>query len=164
MYHIQSSRSSFWFKASKNKLLHCKMKATLYNTESYSINLWFQMLQLRQYLKSHDFSVTLWLSPYSFCDIKLWSNKKQSFTYLNFFFFFSSSLACFCHCLHYIRHLLETLFVHKFSGGHTPLKNMIKVTIRLSYCVRENILISKQSLEEDRKIKNNLFSSSRNYE
>ncbi|XP_071598654.1 trans-2,3-enoyl-CoA reductase-like isoform X3 [Heliangelus exortis] len=35
-------------------------------------------------------------------------------------------LACFCHCLHYIRHLLETLFVHKFSGGHTPLKNMIK--------------------------------------
>uniref|UniRef100_A0A8C2TJA2 Trans-2,3-enoyl-CoA reductase-like n=1 Tax=Coturnix japonica TaxID=93934 RepID=A0A8C2TJA2_COTJA len=37
-------------------------------------------------------------------------------------------LACFCHCLHYIRHLLETLFVHKFSGGHTPLKNMIKET------------------------------------
>uniref|UniRef100_A0A8C8SND4 Trans-2,3-enoyl-CoA reductase like n=1 Tax=Pelusios castaneus TaxID=367368 RepID=A0A8C8SND4_9SAUR len=35
-------------------------------------------------------------------------------------------LACFCHCLHYIRHLLETLFVHKISGGHTPLKNMIK--------------------------------------
>ncbi|XP_066174051.1 trans-2,3-enoyl-CoA reductase-like isoform X2 [Sylvia atricapilla] len=35
-------------------------------------------------------------------------------------------LACFCHCLHYIRHLLETLFVHKFSEGHTPLKNMIK--------------------------------------
>ncbi|NXO50405.1 TECRL protein, partial [Aramus guarauna] len=35
-------------------------------------------------------------------------------------------LACFCHCLHYIRHLLEMLFVHKFSGGHTPLKNMIK--------------------------------------
>ncbi|XP_068043726.1 trans-2,3-enoyl-CoA reductase-like isoform X3 [Anomalospiza imberbis] len=36
-------------------------------------------------------------------------------------------LACFCHCLHYIRHLLETLFVHKFSEGHTPLKNMIKM-------------------------------------
>uniref|UniRef100_A0A7M4EFK6 Trans-2,3-enoyl-CoA reductase-like n=1 Tax=Crocodylus porosus TaxID=8502 RepID=A0A7M4EFK6_CROPO len=35
-------------------------------------------------------------------------------------------LACFCHCIHYIRNLLETLFVHKFSGGHTPLKNMIK--------------------------------------
>ncbi|KAK2541705.1 hypothetical protein Q9233_000611 [Columba guinea] len=39
---------------------------------------------------------------------------------------FNGFLACFCHCLHYIRHLLETLFVHKFSGGHTPLKNMIK--------------------------------------
>ncbi|XP_075785353.1 trans-2,3-enoyl-CoA reductase-like isoform X3 [Pelodiscus sinensis] len=35
-------------------------------------------------------------------------------------------LACFCHCLHYIRYLLETLFVHKISGGHTPLKNMLK--------------------------------------
>uniref|UniRef100_A0A8D0DTQ9 Trans-2,3-enoyl-CoA reductase-like n=1 Tax=Salvator merianae TaxID=96440 RepID=A0A8D0DTQ9_SALMN len=35
-------------------------------------------------------------------------------------------LACICHCLHYIRCLLETLFVHKISEGHTPLKNMIK--------------------------------------
>ncbi|XP_078533715.1 trans-2,3-enoyl-CoA reductase-like isoform X2 [Lissotriton helveticus] len=35
-------------------------------------------------------------------------------------------LSCFCHCLHYLRYLLETLFVHKFSAGHTPLKNMIK--------------------------------------
>ncbi|XP_015677753.1 trans-2,3-enoyl-CoA reductase-like [Protobothrops mucrosquamatus] len=35
-------------------------------------------------------------------------------------------LACICHCLHYIRLLLETLFVHKISEGHTPLKNMIK--------------------------------------
>nr|XP_006005959.1 PREDICTED: trans-2,3-enoyl-CoA reductase-like [Latimeria chalumnae] len=35
-------------------------------------------------------------------------------------------LACFCHSLHYIRHVLEALFVHKFSGGHTPLKNMLK--------------------------------------
>ncbi|NXS47887.1 TECRL protein, partial [Balaeniceps rex] len=34
-----------------------------------------------------------------------------------------------------VQHLLETLFVHKFSGGHTPLKNMIKVTICLSYCI-----------------------------
>nr|XP_020666402.1 trans-2,3-enoyl-CoA reductase-like isoform X2 [Pogona vitticeps] len=35
-------------------------------------------------------------------------------------------LACACHCLHYIRHLLETFFVHKVSEGHTPLKNLIK--------------------------------------
>ncbi|XP_069482198.1 trans-2,3-enoyl-CoA reductase-like isoform X2 [Ambystoma mexicanum] len=35
-------------------------------------------------------------------------------------------LSCFCHSLHYLRYLLETLFVHKFSAGHTPLKNMIK--------------------------------------
>ncbi|XP_020957040.1 trans-2,3-enoyl-CoA reductase-like isoform X2 [Sus scrofa] len=35
-------------------------------------------------------------------------------------------LACFCHCIHYLRYLLETLFVHKVSAGHTPLKNLIK--------------------------------------
>lgn len=145
------------------------MKATLCVTENDSINLCFQMLQLRQYLKSHDFSVTLqfWnISPFSFCNIKLWNNEKQSFTYLNSpppSFFFPCSLACFCHCLHYIRRLLETLFVHKFSGEHTPLKNMIKVTIHLSIFVRENILVSNQSLGEDRKIKNNLFSSPMNY-
>uniref|UniRef100_A0A2R9BR13 Trans-2,3-enoyl-CoA reductase-like n=1 Tax=Pan paniscus TaxID=9597 RepID=A0A2R9BR13_PANPA len=36
-------------------------------------------------------------------------------------------LACFCHCIHYIRYLLETLFVHKVSAGHTPLKNLIMI-------------------------------------
>ncbi|XP_072476983.1 trans-2,3-enoyl-CoA reductase-like isoform X2 [Notamacropus eugenii] len=35
-------------------------------------------------------------------------------------------LACFCHCLHYARYLLETVFVHKLSEEHTPLKNLIK--------------------------------------
>lgn len=48
-----------------------------------------------------------------------------------FMFYFLSSLACFCHCIHYIRHLLETLFVHKVSSGHTPLKNLIKVGINI---------------------------------
>lgn len=48
------------------------------------------MLQLRQNLKSHSFTVTLqfWnISPRSFHDIKLWSNKNQSFAYLHFLFF-----------------------------------------------------------------------------
>ncbi|XP_053462735.1 trans-2,3-enoyl-CoA reductase-like isoform X1 [Nycticebus coucang] len=35
-------------------------------------------------------------------------------------------LACVCHCAHYLRCLLETLFVHKVSAGHTPLKNLMK--------------------------------------
>ncbi|XP_006877383.1 PREDICTED: trans-2,3-enoyl-CoA reductase-like [Chrysochloris asiatica] len=34
-------------------------------------------------------------------------------------------LACFCHCIHYIRCLMETLFVHKVSGRHTPLTNLV---------------------------------------
>ncbi|XP_035281829.1 trans-2,3-enoyl-CoA reductase-like isoform X3 [Anguilla anguilla] len=35
-------------------------------------------------------------------------------------------LACFCHSLHYIKHLLETLFVHKLCDGCTPLRNLLK--------------------------------------
>lgn len=53
------------------------------------ISLILQMLQLRQYLKPHGFGVTLqfWnISPSSFCDIQLWSNKKQFSTYLHFLF------------------------------------------------------------------------------
>ncbi|KAG8139684.1 hypothetical protein E2320_002431 [Naja naja] len=47
-------------------------------------------------------------------------------------------LACICHCLHYIRLLLETLFVHKISEGHTPLKNMIKVINIHKYTIEMN--------------------------
>ncbi|XP_048827374.1 trans-2,3-enoyl-CoA reductase-like isoform X2 [Brienomyrus brachyistius] len=35
-------------------------------------------------------------------------------------------LACFCHSLHYVKHLLETLFVHRLSDGYTPLRNLLK--------------------------------------
>ncbi|XP_046904797.1 trans-2,3-enoyl-CoA reductase-like isoform X1 [Hypomesus transpacificus] len=36
-------------------------------------------------------------------------------------------LACFCHSLHYVKHLLETLFVHSDSDGCTPLGGLLKV-------------------------------------
>ncbi|XP_023665184.2 trans-2,3-enoyl-CoA reductase-like isoform X1 [Paramormyrops kingsleyae] len=35
-------------------------------------------------------------------------------------------LACFCHSLHYVKHLLETLYVHRLSDGYTPLRNLLK--------------------------------------
>ncbi|KAL4641507.1 trans-2,3-enoyl-CoA reductase-like [Arapaima gigas] len=35
-------------------------------------------------------------------------------------------LACFCHSLHYIKHLLETLFVHRLSAGYAPVRNLLK--------------------------------------
>uniref|UniRef100_A0A8C9S1B9 TECR-like N-terminal domain-containing protein n=1 Tax=Scleropages formosus TaxID=113540 RepID=A0A8C9S1B9_SCLFO len=35
-------------------------------------------------------------------------------------------LACFCHSLHYVKHLLETLFVHRLSEGYTPVQNLLK--------------------------------------
>ncbi|CAI9575759.1 unnamed protein product, partial [Staurois parvus] len=38
-------------------------------------------------------------------------------------------LACCCHSFHYIKRLIETLFVHRFSTGTLPLKSMVK------YCI-----------------------------
>lgn len=59
------------------------------------------------------------------------------------FMYFFSSLASLFHCIHYIRYLLETLFVHKVSAGHTPLKNLIQVGINV-ICIL--IIIEKMSI------------------
>ncbi|XP_034977871.1 very-long-chain enoyl-CoA reductase-like isoform X1 [Zootoca vivipara] len=36
------------------------------------------------------------------------------------------NLACICHSFHYIKRLIETIFVHRFSHGTMPLRNIVK--------------------------------------
>ncbi|XP_034634141.1 very-long-chain enoyl-CoA reductase-like isoform X4 [Trachemys scripta elegans] len=36
------------------------------------------------------------------------------------------NLACICHSFHYIKRLIETIFVHRFSHGTMPLRSIIK--------------------------------------
>lgn len=37
------------------------------------------------------------------------------------------SLACMCHSFHYVKRILETIFVHRISHGTMPLRNIFKV-------------------------------------
>lgn len=37
------------------------------------------------------------------------------------------SLACMCHSFHYVKRILETVFVHRISHGTMPLRNIFKV-------------------------------------
>ncbi|XP_042185094.1 very-long-chain enoyl-CoA reductase isoform X2 [Oncorhynchus tshawytscha] len=36
------------------------------------------------------------------------------------------TLACVCHCFHYFRRLLETVFIHRFSDGTLPLQIIMR--------------------------------------
>ncbi|KAL0966911.1 hypothetical protein UPYG_G00302140 [Umbra pygmaea] len=40
--------------------------------------------------------------------------------------YFVVMLACVCHCLHYFRRLLETIFIHRFSKGTLPLQTIMR--------------------------------------
>ncbi|XP_063795932.1 very-long-chain enoyl-CoA reductase-like isoform X3 [Pseudophryne corroboree] len=39
-------------------------------------------------------------------------------------------LACCCHSFHYIKRLIETIFVHRFSHGTMPLKSIVKIVLQ----------------------------------
>uniref|UniRef100_A0A8D2J0R2 3-oxo-5-alpha-steroid 4-dehydrogenase C-terminal domain-containing protein n=1 Tax=Varanus komodoensis TaxID=61221 RepID=A0A8D2J0R2_VARKO len=43
------------------------------------------------------------------------------------------NLACICHSFHYIKRLIETIFVHRFSHGTMPLRNIVKVNCHKIY-------------------------------
>lgn len=62
------------------------------------------------------------------------------------------SLACMCHSLHYIKRILETMFVHRISHGTMPLRNIFKVSERhnfdfwISFLLIINMINTKQRL------------------
>lgn len=55
------------------------------------------------------------------------------FSFLKCFYLAVSSLACICHSFHYIKRLIETIFVHRFSHGTMPLRNIVKVNCHKIY-------------------------------
>ncbi|KAF3836108.1 hypothetical protein F7725_028666 [Dissostichus mawsoni] len=38
-------------------------------------------------------------------------------------------LACACHTCHYMKKLIETIFVHRFSHGTMPLRTIVRMSI-----------------------------------
>lgn len=47
------------------------------------------------------------------------------------------SLACICHSFHYIKRLIETIFVHRFSHGTMPLRTIARVGTARSQSTHE---------------------------
>ncbi|TSU75981.1 Very-long-chain enoyl-CoA reductase [Bagarius yarrelli] len=45
------------------------------------------------------------------------------------------SLVCVCHSLHYIKRLMETVFVHRFTHGTLPLGVIMKVGVWVSFSI-----------------------------
>ncbi|KAG8132672.1 hypothetical protein E2320_010518, partial [Naja naja] len=59
-------------------------------------------------------------------DDRFTSGRHPVVNFLKRFYLAVSSLACICHSFHYIKRLIETIFVHRFSHGTMPLRNIVK--------------------------------------
>lgn len=72
-------------------------------------------------LQHHFRSVPIW------CRIKSHESiQDQRYMYYKCMCNFCS-LACMCHSFHYVKRILETIFVHRISHGTMPLRNIFKV-------------------------------------
>lgn len=50
------------------------------------------------------------------------------------------SLACMCHSFHYVKRILETIFVHRISHGTMPLRNIFKVNELIKPYIQTSVL------------------------
>jgi len=50
------------------------------------------------------------------------------------FYTLTHSLAAICWSFHYIKRLLETVFVHRFSHATMPVANLYRVSVPPLYC------------------------------
>uniref|UniRef100_A0A673ZGZ5 Trans-2,3-enoyl-CoA reductase-like 2a n=1 Tax=Salmo trutta TaxID=8032 RepID=A0A673ZGZ5_SALTR len=66
--------------------------------------------------------LSLSLSPH----LSLSLSRLSSLSSLIFLVSLSFRLACACHTCHYIKRLIETIFVHRFSHGTMPLRTIIR--------------------------------------
>lgn len=84
--------------------------------------------------KFNNFSSQIWNLLQKQSDEVAYRNKNVStlvkWTYLYFWPHPSSPsrrLACVCHTFHYMKRLIETIFVHRFSHGTMPLRTIVRV-------------------------------------
>lgn len=68
------------------------------------------------------------------CEMKenVTSNEEKSCTLL-IILHLLPRLACACHTFHYMKRLMETIFVHRFSRGTMPLRSIVKVRTPYSW-------------------------------
>ncbi|XP_043916918.1 trans-2,3-enoyl-CoA reductase-like [Protopterus annectens] len=102
----------------ETKVIHSLASSSIVTL--YSINIGPQISWITAFLSQYTGALFIYLLFYfrlpSFYNSEHTRNPSDSVVHM----------ACFCYCFHYIRLILEIIFIHKIAGGYTPLRNIFK--------------------------------------